>query len=70
MLSVNFILGKRERQAISVKSTSRPVAHWEQNAASQPKLTTYYANAKIFSFHTERDETQAVGKLYKGTVGD
>ncbi|MDO5401058.1 MAG: hypothetical protein Q4F17_08775 [Eubacteriales bacterium] len=70
MLSVNFILGKRERQTIFEKSTPRPVAHWEQNAVSQPKLTTYYANAKIFSFHTERDETQAVGKLYKGTVGD
>ena len=70
MLSINFMLGKRARQPISSKSIGRPVSHWEQNAAPQPKLTTFYANAKIFSFHTERDETQAVGKLYKGSVDD
>lgn len=70
MLSVNYMLKKRERQSVSSKSTGRPVSHWEQNTTSQPKLTTFYANAKIFSFHTERDETQAVGKLYKGSVDD
>lgn len=70
MYSANFILGRLEREEILSKEDLRPVAYWEANISSQPKLTTFYANTQIFSFYTERDEMQAVGKLYKGIVDD
>lgn len=70
MPTVNFILGKRESEVISKRNPSRPIAHWEGDSTIQTHLTTYYANAKIFSYRTERDDTQAVGKLYKGTIDD
>lgn len=77
MPSINFILGKPERQQIqSSKSNSRPVAYSEGDGVFRPPVgptghpTTYYANAKIFSKRTERDETQVVGKLYKGYIDD
>lgn len=71
MLTVNFILGKRERQSIKprIASELETLSHWEINPYC-PKNVHYYANAKQFSFKTERDKTQAVGKLYKGYVED
>lgn len=78
MYSVNFILGKREREALPTRTNdiSKSIARWEDDGRFHPpigrtgKPTTYYANAKIFSRRTERDEKQAVGKLYKGYIGD
>lgn len=71
MPSNNFILGKYDRQAYSSKNVSRSAACWEGDIAPYgAMLTTFYTNAHIFSKHTERDETTAVGKLYKGTVDD
>ena len=70
--SNNFILGKYDRTQHSPQDISQNSALWEGNlqepirygATGHP--VTYYANARIFSAHTERDEMQAVGKLYKG----
>lgn len=71
MPSNNFILGKYDRQAYTTKDVSRSATRWEGDVAPySAMLTTFYTNAHIFSKHTERDETQAVGKLYKGTVDD
>lgn len=71
MRTVNFILGKWERQPIKPKSVNnrKPLSRWESNSY-RPTNVHYFANAKQFSFRTERDETQAVGKLYKGYVDE
>lgn len=77
MPNVNFILGIPERKPIRPGDfKTRPVAHGEGDGVFNPPIsptghpTTYYANAHIFSKRTERDETQAIGKLYKGYVDD
>ena len=74
MMSINFILGKREREPIPKRTSLHHVAHWEGEGVSRPPIsptghpTTYYANTKIFSRRTERDDNQPVGELYKGVI--
>ncbi len=68
MSYISLLLGKRERETISSVRTSQPIARWEGDISTSDKLVTHWANAKIFSNRTERDETQAVGKLYEGRV--
>ncbi len=68
MSYVSLLLGKRARERVSPTPSRRPVAQWEGNVLTSERFVTRYADAKIFSSHTERDETQAVGKLYEGRV--
>lgn len=77
MLSVNLILGIPKRKPIRQGGfNTRPIAHGEGDGVFKPPIsptghpTTYYVNARIFSRHTERDEMQPVGKLYKGADED
>lgn len=68
MSYINLILGKKERQRVSSVPSFTAVSRWEGDVSTHDKLVTHWANAKIFSNRTERDETQVVGKLYEGRV--
>ena len=76
MPTVNFILGRPERQPFEKKNYPKPVALWEGEGVTHPPIgptghpVTYYANANIFSVRTARDYEQVVGKLYTGIVDD
>lgn len=72
MLTVNFILGKRQREEIKplITESGTPLSRSETTPYRRPENVHYYANAKQFSYRTERDNTQAVGKLYTGSVDD
>lgn len=72
MPTVNFILGKCEREVIKplIPKCKKSLSHSEITPYHKPENVHYYANAKQFSFRTERDETQCVGKLYKGYIDD
>lgn len=74
MLSVNFILGKRVREPITPPhSKDKPRVYCEINPYAQvaeERKLHYHNSTKIFSFRTDRDDTQAVGKLYKGYIED
>lgn len=68
--SINFILRKRERQAITPWTEKKDTSYQRNNSGVGAPLTTYYANAHIFSSYTKRDETAAVGKFYENTRKD
>lgn len=72
MPSVSFILGKREQEVIKplIPKCKKSLSYSEITPYHRLENVHYYANAKQFSFRTERDETQAVGKLYKGYIDD
>lgn len=65
--SVSFILGKREREPINpIANKDRPTARWEGHSSHHPAYMHYHNDPRDYSFRTDRDYTQAVGKLYKG----
>ena len=65
----DFILGKYNCREHSSKDISPSSKIWEGDREFLPK-THYHNDPKQFSNHTERDEMQAVGKLYKGKPDD
>jgi len=69
----NFILGKYDREKFSSKDISPLAMHWEGEGIERPKYGPTgnpIINVNIFSRTAERDETQVVGKLYKGVLED
>jgi len=66
-LSVAFILGKREREPIkSIPNKDKPTARWETHSSHHPANVHIHNDPRDCSLRTDRDYTQAVGKLYKG----
>lgn len=71
MPSNKFILGRYDDRAFTADDISESADCWEGDGVSMSDIiTTFYTNPRIFSNHTERDEMQAEGILYKGTVDD
>lgn len=66
MHSVKSILGRSVRQTSSSNLNNHLPSRRENTQASNSMLTTYFANAKVFSNRSEKDNMQVVGKLYKG----
>lgn len=69
----NFILGKYDREKFNSKDISPLAMHWEGDCIERPQYGTIgnpITNANTFSRPAERDETQVVGKLYKGVLED
>lgn len=69
MSTIAFILGKYNRREFSSEDISPSTEMWEGDRKIFPK-THYHNDPTQFSNHTERDEIQAVGKLYKGKIED
>lgn len=70
MPSNNFILGKYDRKDYNPKDISESSITWEGDRKENLLKTHYHNDHKQFSNHTERDENQVVGKLYKGFIDD
>ena len=70
MPSNNFILGKYDRENYGSKDISDLAIRWEGDEVNLQSKTHYHNDTKQFSNHTERDEKQVVGKLYKGFIDE
>lgn len=70
MPSNAFILGKYDRKNYSAEDISESASTLEGDGKEILPKTHIYNNLHAFSNHTERDEEQVVGKLYKGYVDD
>ena len=70
MPSNAFILGKVNLREYSSKDISPAAEMWEGDGKEISPKTHYHNDPKQFSNHTERDEMQAEGKLYKGKIED
>lgn len=70
MPSNAFILGKYDRRNFGAEDISKSAEMWEGDGKEELPVTHMYNDPNAFSNHTERDEIQAVGKLYKGFIED
>lgn len=70
MSSNNFILGKYDSKSYTTENISESATMWEGDGKEIFPKTHYHNDPKQFSNHTERDEKQVVGKLYKGFIDD
>lgn len=70
MLSLNFILGKREREPIHrIKIDTHPY-RYSLFECGEGTLDFPYLKKNQFSYKTDRDFEQPIGKLYKGDIVD
>lgn len=70
MLSLNFILGKRERKPIHrIKIDTHPY-RYSLFERGEGTLDFPYLKKNQFSYKTDRDFEQPIGKLYKGDIVD
>lgn len=70
MLSLNFILGKREREPIHrIKIDIHPY-RYSLFERGEGTLDFPYLKKNQFSYKTDRDFEQPIGKLYKGDIVD
>lgn len=70
MTSVNFILGKRERKPIDrIKLDTYPY-RYSRLENGEGNETFPYRKSGQYSYKTDRDFEQEVGKLYKGVIED
>lgn len=70
MPSNAFILGKYDRRSFSADDISKSAETWEGDGKETLPITRIHNDPNAFSNHTERDENQVVGKLYKGYIDD
>lgn len=70
MVSNAFILGKYDRRNFGDKDISKSAEMWEGDKKENTPVTHIHNSLNVFSNHTERDEIQVVGKLYKGFIDD
>lgn len=70
MPSNAFILGKYDRKNFGAEDISKSAEIWEGDGKEVLPVTHIHNSPAVFSNHTERDEIQVVGKLYKGFIDD
>ena len=70
MPSNAFILGKYDRRNFGPEDISKSAEIWEGDGKDDLPVTHIHNDPNVFSNHTERAESQVVGKLYKGFIDD
>lgn len=70
MSFINILLGQYNRKGYNPNNISKSALIWECDKREVPFRTHYNNSQKNFSNHTERDEINIVGKLYKGYVDE
>lgn len=74
MPKIDFILGYPERglnskNGSNLKKESYPAKKFEHRTAHSP-ITTYYANAQVFSRRTPQNHKREVGRIYRNVLDD
>ena len=68
MSIIDILLGKYDSKSYTSKDISKSTIRWEGDKKENLPKTHYHNDPKQFSNHTERDEKQDVGKLYRGFI--